>query len=328
LETQRIRDTQAARKLQQARTGADPFLGNSPVIPQLADAAKRVAASDAVVLIQGETGVGKGVLARWIHENSNRSEEALVDLNCAGFTREFLETELFGYEKGAYTGAGNAKQGLLEVAHRGTVLLDEIGDMDLQIQPKLLKVLEEKMLRRLGELRDRRVDIRLIAATHQDLAKLSRENRFRSDLYFRISAIPLRVPSLRERPQDIEILANHLLRMCSMEMGRTVELTPAALDALRAYPWPGNIRELKNVIERAVLLSDASALAANDLQFEQSVDEGQPSAVMQLVDLERSHIKKVLSATRGNVVRAAKLLGVPRSSLYRKVKEFNIALPE
>jgi DNA-binding NtrC family response regulator len=243
LENQRNRLQQLADKSRIPRDVVDPFLGNSDAIRRLAETAKKVVSSDSPVLIQGETGTGKGVLARWLHRHGPRSAEPFVDLNCGGFSRELLETELFGHERGAFTGAVQTKVGLLEVAHKGIVFLDEIGDVDLQIQPKLLKVLEEKQFRRLGDVRDRRVDIRLIAATHQDMAKLVRDKRFRGDLYFRISTIPLTTPSLRDRVEDIPILAAHLLDQLRLDLGvGTVELSSEAMRALQSYSWPGNIR--------------------------------------------------------------------------------------
>src|SRR4030095_6145073 len=187
IQKQRNHQNQLASKSRQVRQAIDPFIGVSPAIHTLAEQAKRVLMTESPVLILGETGSGKGVLARWLHENSPRADEAFVDLNCAGLSRELLENELFGHEKGAFTSATTSKQGLFEVAHRGTIFLDEIGDVDLQIQPKLLKVLEEQRFRRVGDVRDRQVDVRLIAATHQDLSDLVRQKRFRDDLYFRVS---------------------------------------------------------------------------------------------------------------------------------------------
>src|SRR5918999_1654274 len=240
LEEQRNRLKQTASKSRQSREDINPFLGNSAAIRQLAEDARKVLGSESPILICGETGTGKGVLAKWLHDHGSRSEEAFVDLNCAGLARELLETELFGHAKGAFTGAVVSKAGLLEVAHGGTVFLDELGDMDLQIQPKLLKVLEEKQFRRLGEVRDRRVDIRLIAATHQDLNQLTQEKTFRSDLYFRINTPPLFVPPLRERGEDIVILARLLLLTLTAELGRGAHtLAPDAEQTLRTHPWPG-----------------------------------------------------------------------------------------
>jgi DNA-binding NtrC family response regulator len=269
MEQDRNRQKQRADKSRQGPGSVDPFRGTSAVIRALAEQANKVLASHSPVLIQGETGTGKGVLARWLHANGPRAEEPFVDLNCAGLSREFLETELFGHEKGAFTGAVSSKIGLLEVAHRGTVFLDEIGDVDPQVQPKLLKVLEEKRFRRLGETRDRATDIRLIAATHHDLMTLVEEKRFRSDLYYRISALPLFVPPLRARVEDIPALAQAILESVAAEIGRRhVALLPEAIRALQVYSWPGNIRELRNVLERAVLLNDKTRLGVEELRFD------------------------------------------------------------
>jgi DNA-binding NtrC family response regulator len=290
-----------------------------------------VAASSSPILIEGETGSGKGVLAKWLHRNGSRGDEPLVDMNCAGLSREFLETELFGHEKGAYTGAVSSKPGLLEVAHRGVVFLDEIGDLDPQVQPKLLKVLEEKRFRRLGEVRDRQVDIQLIAATHQDLSTLTRESKFRSDLYYRISTIPLRVPSLRERPEDIPVLARRLLQGLAADLGRRgLRLSDEAEGRLGRYAWPGNVRELRNVLERALLLAGGDVIDAGDLRFEgpgaPSPDAG-PGSALTLEELERMHIARVLQDLGGRVAEASQRLGIPRSTLYQKIKKFGIPLP-
>src|SRR5262245_58296918 len=251
------------------RRELDPFQGTGSTMQRLGEQAAKMADSDSPVLILGETGSGKGVVARWLHQHSPRAREAFVDLNCAGLARELLESELFGYAKGAFTGAAANKLGLLEVAHRGTVFLDEIGDVDPLVQPKLLTVLEDKRFRRLGDVQDRSVDLRLIAATSHDLSRLSQEQKFRSDLYFRISTLVLRVPPLRERPEDIGALAEEILGRLARDRGRKpVTLGAAALDALKRYRWPGNVRELRNVLERAVLLSGADVLQPADLYFD------------------------------------------------------------
>jgi DNA-binding NtrC family response regulator len=327
VENQRNRQKQIAERARRGRDQMNPFLGNSPAIRRMSELSHRVVATDSSVLILGETGTGKGVLARWMHDNSGRSAEAFVDLNCGGFTRDLLETELFGHEKGAFTGAVQAKVGLLEIAHKGTVFLDEIGDMDAQVQPKLLKVLEDKQFRRLGDVRDRRVDIRLIAATHQDMAKLVRGKSFRSDLYFRISTIPLTTPPLRERTDDIPVLANYFLERLTLDLGcRDTELSPKALAALQSYPWPGNIRELRNVLERAILLSGNRVLTERDLNFDSTpeIDPQHTGFARTLADVERDYIEEVLLKEGGRVEAAAKKLGIPRSSLYQKIKEFGI----
>ena len=325
LENQRNRHKQLASRSRQERRAVDPFIGESPKIRALAEQAKKVLATESPLLILGETGSGKGVLARWLHENSPRAEEAFVDLNCAGLTRELLETELFGHEKGAFTSATASKQGLFEVAHRGTIFLDEIGDVDLQIQPKLLKVLEDKRFRRLGDVRDRQVDVRLIAATHQDLGKLVREKKFRDDLYFRVSTIPLAFPPLRERIEDIPTVAQYLLEKVAADLGRgEISLEPESIRALQSYSWPGNIRELRNVIERAVLLSGERTISIKDLQFDGNSGSRTHylDTNLTLSELERQHIERVLQEEQGRVEKAALRLGIPRSSLYQKLKKY------
>ncbi|HXJ15736.1 MAG TPA: sigma-54 dependent transcriptional regulator, partial [Candidatus Polarisedimenticolia bacterium] len=257
----RNRQRQMARHSRESQTAVDPFYAGGPAIRRLQDVVQRVAAADSPVLIQGETGTGKSVLAAWIHRHSPRGEETFVDLNCAALSRELLETELFGHQKGAFTGAVASKVGLLEVAHHGTLFLDEIGDVDPNVQPKLLKVVEEKRFRRLGDVRDRTVDVRLIAATHSDLSARVKEGKFREDLYFRISTVPIRVPSLRERPEDIPALGQRMLERLASQTGRVgLSLAPDAWAALQTYPWPGNIRELRNVLERAILLTEAKII--------------------------------------------------------------------
>jgi DNA-binding NtrC family response regulator len=331
LEEQRNRRKQTASKSRQAHADIDPFLGSSAAIRQLADDARKVLASESPILIRGETGTGKGVLAKWLHDHSSRAAAAFVDLNCGGLSLEFLETELFGHAKGAFTGAMTSKTGLFEVAHGGTVFLDEVGDMDLQIQPKLLKVLEEKQFRRLGEVRDRRVDIRLIAATHQDLNRLTQEKKFRSDLHFRINTLPLFVPPLRERGEDILVLARSLLQTLAAELGRGARtLAPDAEQALQTYPWPGNIRELRNVLERAVLLGDQQVLGRKDLRFDASLgtESAADNTDLSLRELERQHIQRILYKEQGHVESAAKRLGIPRSTLYQKIKQYQITLPK
>jgi transcriptional regulator with PAS, ATPase and Fis domain len=253
-------------------------------------------------------------------------------MNCAAFSRELLETELFGHEKGAFTGAIASKPGLFEVAHRGTVFLDEIGDMDPQIQPKLLKVLEEKRFRRLGEVRDRTVDIRLIAASHQRLSALVNQKKFRSDLYFRVSAIPITVPALRDRAEDIPVLARHLLERIAAGTGwGAVKLSEEAEHKLLRYNWPGNIRELRNVLERAVLLREGNILNRLDLVFEPgpgTTESGEDWANLTLLQLEQRYIAKVLQEEMGNVDRVAQRLNIPRSSLYQKIKKHQISVPK
>jgi DNA-binding NtrC family response regulator len=328
LEHQRNRQKQLARKSRQARGLVDPFLGTSAVIRQLEEEARKLTATERPVLILGETGTGKGVLANWLHNNSARAEEPFVDLNCAGLSADFLESELFGHEKGAFTGATAAKPGLLEIAHRGTLFLDEIGDVSPEVQPKLLKVLEEQRFRRLGDIHDRLVDVRLISATHQDLRDLIRDKRFRSDLYFRVSTLPLVVPALRERVEDIPLLARHMLEHFGLELGRgQAQLSPDAERRLTAYRWPGNIRELRNVLERALLLTEGNVLPPQALLFDApAADGGAPDPELTLSEVEQRHIERLLREEGGRVVRAAARLGIPRSSLYQKIKKYRIDL--
>lgn len=327
LEKQRGHHQQLASRSKQARQTIDPFIGTSAAIRSLAERARKFLTTESPVLILGETGSGKGVLARWLHENSPRGEEAFVDLNCAGLSRELLETELFGHEKGAFTSATATKQGLFEVAHRGTIFLDEVGDVDLQIQPKLLKVLEDNRFRRVGDVKDRQVDVRLIAATHRDISQLVREKKFRDDLYFRISTIPLSFPPLRERIEDIPVVAQYLLNKVSADLGRgEMQLDDDCLKALQAYAWPGNVRELRNVIERAVLLSGENSIGLKDLNFDGHANLGVPTldSRLTLLQLEKQHIERVLQEEHGRVEKAAERLGVPRSSLYQKIKKHQI----
>ena len=312
-----------------ARAEVDPFACTSDAIRRVAEHAHRIAASGSSVLIQGETGSGKGAVARWLHDHSPRAAEAFVGINCAGLARELIESELFGHVKGAFTGAVAVKTGLLEVAHRGTVFLDEIGDIDPAVQPRLLKALEERQIRPVGGVADRSVDIRLIAATHQDLAALVHEKRFRSDLYFRISTVPLTLPPLRERLEDIPTLAAQLLDGLTADLGKPpIHLAPDALALLQAYHWPGNIRELRNVLEHGLILCDGSVLLRNHLRFELAT--GRPAQadddLPTLQEVERRHIERVLRHEGGRVADAAIRLAIPRSSLYQKIKAHRIAV--
>jgi DNA-binding NtrC family response regulator len=325
LENQQNRRKQLARdSLDQPQRSVDPFIGQSLAIQKLEEQSRLAAATDSPILIRGETGTGKSELARWLHRHSSRAPEPILELNCGGFSKEFLETELFGHEKGAFTGAVSTKIGLLEAAHRGTVFLDEIGDMDLQIQPKILKALEEKRFRRLGGLLDRKVDFRLITATHQNLDRLLEEQQFRSDLFYRISAIQIFVPPLRDRAEDIPAFAQILLNRLTSDCGReSMHLSQSAISKLRQHPWPGNIRELRNVLERALMGAKSASINATDLDLA-SVPRSQneASSEMTLKELERHYITQILSEEGGHVDRAAKRLDIPRSTLYQKIKTY------
>ena len=330
----RLLQQQRLRKRQEivARTQPgllDPFVGRSLQIRQLEERARLMLDWDSPLLILGETGSGKGVLARWIHANGPRREEAFVNLNCAGLTRELLESELFGHERGAFTGAVNPKPGLLEVGHRGIVFLDEIGDMDPAIQPKLLKALEEKTFRRLGDVRDRHVDIRLVASTNLDLEEAVRSKRFRDDLYYRISTLTLRIPSLRERPDDVLVLGRSILASVCGRIGRAMpDLTPDAEEVLRRYPWPGNSRELANVLERSMILIKGDTLDAAGLGLETAMPAPPPEdgRLLTMREMERQHVERVLARTGGNVTEAAEILGIARRTLYDRMKRLGLGV--
>jgi DNA-binding NtrC family response regulator len=334
IENKRLRQQSLVSQSKERRSRLNPFLGTSPAIRRLRELALRVLSSESPILIQGETGAGKGVLAKWIHENGPRAEEVFMDLNCAGLEREFLETELFGHERGAFTGAVHAKPGLLEVADRGTVFLDEIGDIDLAVQPKLLKVLEVHQFRRLVDVHDRTVDIRLISATHRDLNELVRQQRFREDLFYRITIIPLRIPPLRERAEDIPVLAEEILGRIAADRGcDAIRLDPTAMSVLQHYPWPGNIREMRNVLERAAQITQHSLLTVKDLELQypahitQGGDEHSTMTRHNLTlrEVEAHYIEAVLQEEAGSIERAARRLGISRSSLYGKVKTREVA---
>jgi DNA-binding NtrC family response regulator len=325
IENRRHRQAALATRSQSSRHALDPFVGRSPAVRRLAEQSARVADATLPVLIRGETGSGKGVLARWLHDHGPRAEEPFVDLNCAGLARELLESELFGHEKGAFTGAVSAKQGLLELAHRGTFFLDEIGDVDLAVQAKLLKVIEELRFRRLGDVRDRRVDVRLLAATHGDLERQVREHRFREDLLYRINAVTLVVPPLRERGDDVLDVASRLLDRIALEMGRPgMRLSAAAARVVAAHPWPGNVRQLRNSLERAVLLSPRTELDVEDVLPSAPAEAAAEVALVTLREMERRHIESVLRATGGVVPRAAEVLGLSRSALYDRLRKHGL----
>lgn len=330
VESRRALRQQTAAKMSRDRRARNPFFGDSPAIRELEHAVRKTLGSDRPILIQGETGTGKGVLAEWIHKNGPRAGEAFVDVNCAGLPRELVESELFGHEKGAFTGAFASKPGLLETAHQGTFFLDEIGDLELGLQPKLLKVLEERKLRRLGQLQDRVVDIQMIAATHRDLAMMVEQEKFRADLFFRINTITLAIPPLRERRDDIPLLAEHFLRRLEADLGRgPFHLAQAARDSLQQYPWPGNIRELRNVLERAALISDSGEIKAKDLSLRVPARRVQAAPALgdncTLSEIEKQSILSVLQQEEGNVVRTARRLGMARSTLYSKLRAFGIS---
>jgi DNA-binding NtrC family response regulator len=331
LQSQQLLRKQLARKMVRPRYDKNPFQGTSEIIQRLANDVRKFIHTERPILIQGETGTGKGVMAQWIHRNGPRSEEALVDVNCAGLSKDLLESELFGYEKGAFTSAFGSKQGLVEAAHKGILFLDELGEMDLMVQPKLLKVLEDNRFRRLGDVRERTVDIQIIAATNRNLMQSVREMKFREDLYFRISTFHLRIPPLRERVEDIPVIAASLLRSLADDLAREQQvLSPSAESALKSYSWPGNIRELRNVLERVALTCEGRIIEAQELALVQKPAPGRAldidgESVLTLAELERQHIARILHEEAGKVAQAAVRLGIPRSTLYQKIKSYGIS---
>jgi DNA-binding NtrC family response regulator len=283
------------------------------------------------VLLEGESGTGKGVMARLIHNRSGRARGPFVDLNCAGLSKELLESELFGHERGAFTNATNTKPGLFEIAAEGTLFLDEIGEMELTVQARLLKALEEKRFRRVGGLRDLRADFRLVAATNRDLAAEVAAGRFRGDLYYRLNVVKLRMPPLRERMEDLTILAQEILRPLVKEMGRNLpRVTPHAMKKLEGYGWPGNVRELRNVLERALLTLNGDELRAEDLTLDASAaplpaaNGGLPSEEWEIQPLEEvisSYVAAAVEAAGGNMRKAARQLKISPSTLYARMKK-------
>jgi DNA-binding NtrC family response regulator len=296
----------------------EPRFGTSPAMGKVREAVALMAENDSPVVLQGETGTGKGVCARWIHAHSIRKTGPLLDLNCSTLQGDLLASELFGHAKGAFTSAHQNKQGLIEVADGGTLFLDEIGDMDLPVQAQLLKVIEEKTYRRLGETHSRQSDFRLICATNRDLSEEVKKGRFRSDLFFRINLFPIRLPPLRERPNDVPELVEHFLS----RTGYTSEQVPAeVMDLLRSYAWPGNVRELRNVIERAVLLARGGKLAQEHFPGIGTAGSGGQKRPKGLKDLEKEYLQTLISESGGDMKKVADALEVSRATLYRKLKD-------
>jgi len=311
------------------------IVGRSDALRRVLKEVETVAPTGSTVLIRGETGTGKELIARAVHELSPRRERTFVKLNCAAIPTGLLESELFGHEKGAFTGAISQKVGRFELAHQGTLFLDEIGDIPSELQPKLLRVLQEQEFERLGGTKTIKVNVRLVAATNCDLAGMVAEGRFRSDLYYRLNVFPVVLPPLRERPDDIPPLVRHFTQRFARGMGRRIETIPSGvMEALVQYPWPGNIRELQNVIERAVILSPGSALQVplGDLQpIAAKPPAAPPGDAVTLADAEREHIIGALHETNwvvGGSKGAAARLGMKRSMLYWKMKKLGISRPE
>ncbi len=304
------------------------IMGESEGITRLLAQIRKAASIDSPVLILGESGSGKELVARAIHEQSRRRTAPLLAVNCASIPETLAESELFGHEKGAFTGADAMRKGKFEAAHGGTIFLDEIGDLPMSLQPKMLRVLEDHRLMRVGGTKEIGVDARLIAATHRDLEAMAGDDRFRRDLLFRLRVIELRIPPLRERADDVPILARHFLTMLAAETGRRPSLASEALAQLKKYPWPGNVRELKNALERAVVLSTGSVLGIADFAFLGSGAApgapADPSAIKTMAEVEKEHVACVLAALAWNRSKAAAALGIDRKTLYAKIKDYGL----
>jgi formate hydrogenlyase transcriptional activator len=320
---------------EEVRTGHNfgEIVGDSAALRRVLKQVETVAPTGSTVLIRGETGTGKELIARALHEMSPRKGRTFVKLNCAAIPTGLLESELFGHERGAFTGAIAQKVGRFELAHGGTLFLDEVGDIPPELQPKLLRVLQEQELERLGGTKTIKVDVRLVAATHRDLAKMVADGRFREDLYYRLNVFPVVLPPLRERRDDIPRLVRHFTQHFARRMGRRIETIPSAvLDALVRYSWPGNVRELQNVIERAVILSPGPSLQVplNDLQAAAEEASAPTAAAVTLADAEREHILGALRETGwvlGGPKGAAARLGMKRSTLRWKMQRLGISRP-
>jgi formate hydrogenlyase transcriptional activator len=310
-------------------TGFEGIIGKSSVLRRLLQMVETVASGDSTVLLLGETGTGKELIARAIHTHSPRKARPLVKLNCAAIPTGLLESELFGHERGSFTGAIAQKIGRLEVAHQGSLFLDEIGDIPLELQPKLLRVLQEREFERLGSTRTQKSDVRIVAATHRDLEGMILEKQFRSDLYYRLNVFPIQVPPLRERPEDIPLLTRHFVQQAAQRMRKAIDTIPSeTMEALIHYRWPGNIRELENVIERAVILSPGSVLRLSPRDLKSRITPGQNTDQRQtLEEVERNHILKTLKETRwvlSGRSGAAARLGLNRSTLYFRMNKLGI----
>ena len=306
----------------------EQIIGNSPALEAVLEQVERVAPTDSTVLIQGETGTGKELIARAIHNLSMRCGRPFIKLNCAAIPFDLLESELFGHERGAFTGAIAQKIGRFELADKGTLFLDEVGDIPPALQPKLLRVLQEQEFERLGSTRTHQVDVRLVAATNRNLVEMVKRNEFRSDLHYRLDVCPIPLPPLRERREDIPALVEHFVEIYARRMGKEIAHIPAeTMSALVSYFWPGNIRELQNFIERSVILTSGNVLHPPLASLKSSA-EAESLGPITLEDAERDHIRKILEETRWVVAGpngAAARLGIKRSTLYFRMQKLGIS---
>ena len=309
---------------------SERIVGVSDAIRQVRESIQIVAPTDASVLILGETGSGKELVARAIHEQSQRHRANLVTVNCAAIPRDLLESEMLGHEKGAFTGAYTSKIGRFELADKGTLFLDEVGDMPPELQPKLLRVLQEQEIERLGSVRTRRIDVRVVAATNRNLAELCEAKWFREDLYYRLNVFPINIPPLRERPDDIPLLVRHFTRLAAERFGKRIEAIPSdVMEAFICYSWPGNVRELQNFIERSVILTRGTALRPPMDELRPKAAPAKPALeTATLKDMERQHILQTLRATNwvvGGPRGAAVRLGLKRTALIYRIQKLGIS---
>lgn len=299
------------------------MVGVSPSMQKVFQMIDKVAATDMTVLVMGETGTGKELVARSIHDRSSRERKAYVALNCGAISPQLIESELFGHERGAFTGSAGRHTGVFEQARGGTLFLDEVGELPLELQPKLLRVLEERKFRRVGGTEEIGADVRVVAATHRNLETMSREGKFREDLYFRLFSIPISLPPLRERTEDIPLLVNYFLE--TLQTTSEKMISEEALKKLMQYPWRGNIRELKNVITRTLLFAEGDMIHPQDILF---LSEATPVTKSSLQDIEKDAIVSALKENKWNKKETAESLGIAKSTLFHKIKEYNIQTPE
>ncbi len=320
--TLRARQDLAVHRMMRGKFPA--IVNQSAVMQKVLDLVGKAAQVNSPILILGETGTGKELIAKAVHLKSQRATGSFVPINCGGLPESLIESELFGHEKGAFTGATETHRGLFEIAHRGTIFLDEIGEMSSATQSKLLRVLESGEFRRIGGRCNLYTDARVIAATNRDLSLMIKEGKFREDLYYRLYTIVINLPPLRERKEDIEPLTKYFIDIMCMDTGNKRRLSTEAIKAIEGYSWPGNVRELRNVIERLVLVSDSELVGVNDLPEEilTGKQPSLPSNNMSLAEIEKFHIERILSKSKGNRRAAAKILGISEMTLYRKLKEY------
>jgi DNA-binding NtrC family response regulator len=321
------RETQFLREQYKERTRFENMIGQSGALQGIFDLIERIAPTDSTILIKGETGTGKGLAARAIHTKSRRGQGPFVVVNCGAFPEHLLESELFGYQKGAFTDAKTTKKGRLELAHGGTLLLDEIGEISARMQIDLLRVLEDHLFYRVGGTQPIEADFRIIAATHKDLEKAIKEGTFREDLYYRLNVIAFTMPPLREHKEDIPLLADYFLHRFAQETNKPVDqISREALDEMMLYDWPGNVRELGNAVERAVVVGQARRILPQDLPiFRPEYVSSPPGRTLREVEI--AHLASVLNEAQWNVSKSAEILGIDRSTLYEKIKRYDLRKP-